>query len=354
MTVLPVEGEPDMVVIRTRKRQRRKRKKSHKSRVAKRVVIIVAIVVVVIAAIAGGVAFMIHKGNENLHKPQVEDVLNTVEYGGHTYEYNENVVSVLVMGVDDGTTYSVRPEAMCNDVNLLVTMDTSNSKMSIVAIPRDTLAEVDIYDDGDYVETKDLQLACAYSVEAEESVCAENAVKSVSRIFSGLNITQYFVIEEQALEDATTAIGGVQLEALATYPEAEFEVGDTVLLQGEAAFRYVQYRDKNQAQSAQDRLERQIQFSKAFLSKVRQSGASGIVSLYNSTAEYTHTNLTVSDISYLASCYINGDNADVSFVTLTGETQSYEDSDGEVREHIVLDEDSVMQAMLGAFYTQTD
>ena len=125
-------------------------------------------------------------------------------------------------------------------------------------------------------------------------------------------------------------------------------------LEGTNALRYVQYRDIEVEGSAQARQERQMQFVKAFLDEVRQTDVTNVLNLYNTVQDTTFTNLDMSEITYLASLFIDGRGASIEYTTLHGETKVELDDDGVEREHIYLDEDSVMNAALKVFYTQVD
>ena len=107
----PADGFPlpltNEVLIRKRKRTHNKLKKRLK---------IAAIVVGVIALIAGGAAWAVvssikageaamKQASEPTQIETAEDAVSydegrTIEHNGHTYAYNENIVSVVVMGYD--------------------------------------------------------------------------------------------------------------------------------------------------------------------------------------------------------------------------------------------------------------
>ena len=200
-----------------------------------------------------------------------------------------------------------------------------------------------------------MNLTLSYAVDVEtEAQRAENTVKAVSRIFYGIPLKYYLAMDEMAVADASTAVGGVELEALETIPGASYVAGDTVLLMGEEAYRYVQYRDINVFESALSRQERQVQFVKAFMKKATSNGAKGLVDLYNGVADEVTTNLGASEVSYLASVFAKGHNGDLKIVQLEGTTKESADANGVVHEHYYLDADNVTKTMLDTFYTRID
>ena len=352
-----------------RVRKKRRRKNGALSRGQKIALGIVIAVVALLAACGIALAVAVNVGNVNLHtlasqwkgapteaEPAQEDEGHTIVYGGDTYRFNENVVSVLVMGLDDESGYVVdRPEAQCNDANFLVTMDTSTNDVSIIAIPRDTQVDVDLYQDGKLTVTKLLQLCLAYSTDSGSArKCALNACASVSRIFYGLPINYYITIDQRALEDASTAVGGVPVKALETIPGTPIVKGQDMLLEGNNAWMYLHYRDCNVDGSAQDRLARQKQFLEALVAKLRTVGASGVLDVYNSVSDKMDTNIGASEVTYLASCLVSGDSASTEFITLKGKTKILTDDDGIEREHVFLKRESIMDAITSVFYTKAE
>ncbi|MDO4399824.1 MAG: LCP family protein [Coriobacteriia bacterium] len=369
VTIIRDAENPDMVTIRTRKRKKRSKKKGLKKLTkGQRIAIIVAAVVLGLAAVAGiAAAVLVNSGNANLHLASAPledapkdvksaDTGDTLEYKGHHYVYNDNIVSVLFVGHDDESNYVTVPEGTsCADAIVLVALDTQTKKAKAVMIPRDSYVYVDVYQGNTFTETQRMNLLLSYAVDVEtENQRAENTVKAVSRIFYGVPLKYYLALDEAAVADASTAVGGVELEALDYIPGAAYGPGDTVLLMGEDAYRYVQYRDINVYESALGRQERQVQFVKAFLAKASANGAKGLVDLYNGVSDEVTTNLGASEVSYLASVFASGGNADLKVTQLKGETKEFADDNGVVHEHYYLDSDSITKTLVDTFYTKVD
>ena len=76
--------------------------------------------------------------------------------------------------------------------------------------------------------------------------------------------------------------------------------------------------------------------------------------VYNGISGDIITNLGVSEISYLASCFAGGGNAELDITQLEGKTKVGREADGEEYEQYHLDKDSVLQNTLEAYYTQKD
>ncbi len=372
VTVSQDPNDPDRVIIRTRKRERKGRRSgSSKKRALSgkaRVLVIVLVAIVGVVAAAGiALAIAVHMGNINLHKmlgglestpasAEVRDGGQIVEYKGHTYRYNEDVVSFLLIGHDDESSFATRPDASCADIDVLMTLDTATKKMNAVVIPRNSWVPVDVYDEnGAYVATRDLQLTLSHAVMLPtQAECAANTTKSVARIFYGIPISYYIDIDQKVVKAASSAVGGVQVTALEAIPGEGYAVGDQVLLEGDSAVRYVRYRNVDEFESALARQARQMQFITAFAQKAAQQDVPGLMNLYNSVSDDITTNLGIPEVTYLASCFLQGGNADLQVATLTGTTEVYTEVDGIEYERYLLDEESVMENTLKAFYKQVD
>ena len=369
VTVMQDPNDPDSVIIRTRKRERKKHQKKKRMNPVLKVFLIVLAVIVGIAA-AAGIAFAIavHQGNVNLHQlfnagdttieaapAKTSDEGQIVEYKGHTYKYNENIVSMVLIGHDDESAYGYVDKSLADTI-ILFTLDTSTNKVRATVVPRNSWVGVDLYDDnGNYATTDEMQITLSHGVNLPTTAqCAENTVKSVSRIFYNMPIVYYFDFGKEVVAKSTEAIGGVQVEALETIPGEPYVAGDDVLLEGDAAYRYVQYRDVDVDESALDRQQRQVQFMKAFAAKVANLGAQGLINVYTSVSGDIVTNLGPSEVAYLATCFATGDNAQLEISSLKGKTKVGREADGIEYERYYLDEDSVMENTLAAFYTQID
>lgn len=82
---------------------------------------------------------------------------------GVKYRYNENLYTILCMGIDVRMLTLVQKaetgQGTQSDANFLLVIDNENRKISIVAIPRDTMTDIDLYDDGQCYDTVNAQLA---------------------------------------------------------------------------------------------------------------------------------------------------------------------------------------------------
>ena len=128
VSVVQDPNDSGKVIIRTRKRKRIGKKKTsrwHRMPLALRVLIVVLLVAVALAGAAGiTLAVAVNRGNVNLHRvfEEQDDSMGKagastsekgqiVEYKGHTYRYNENIVAIALIGHDDESSFASRSAA---------------------------------------------------------------------------------------------------------------------------------------------------------------------------------------------------------------------------------------------------
>lgn len=367
VTVTRNEDNPNTVTITTRKRVRKRSKSTDgdgtKLSKGKKALVIAIIVVAVLALVAliapkalanAGKSHLL-KGSESEAAQTAQDA-GALEYGGVQYQKNPDMVTVLLLGVDDESNAASYPtvtrhDAQCSDANLLVAMDTVTNEVNVISIPRDAEVDIDLYENGQYTVTKPLQLCLAYSVDLPtKNACAQNSAKSVSRIFKGTGVGYYVSVDQAVLRNIADYLGGVRLTAMETIPGTPIVKGQEVLLQGESAYRYVSWRDSSKDYTAQDRLARQKQFVGAALKQLRGADLATLKKLYSSIEPDIETNLGLSEFTYLATCFTDGQTPEIKTRTLEGEVKMLADDDGVKREHVYLDEDSVMKTIVDVFY----
>jgi anionic cell wall polymer biosynthesis LytR-Cps2A-Psr (LCP) family protein len=164
-------------------------------------------------------------------------------------------------------------------------------------------------------------------------------------------ITYYFTLNMSGLVPLADFLGGVTLTPLQSIPETDIVEGvDTVLL-GEHAYLYIRRRDQFDINSSLDRQARQMQYIRAFATQAFQrtkENPAMLLSLLETTAAYSLTNLSISEFSYLSPQIAQGDPS-LEIVTLTSIIAM-----GEIYAEYYLDEDAVYETVLDVYYQQID
>lgn len=284
-----------------------------------------------------------------------------VVYQGQAYRLNPNLVSILCIGVDKGSIqenagYGENGQA---DSLFLVALDTETGALTILPLSREILAKVDVYSaDGSYIGVQNTQLCLAYSYGKTGEESCQNVLRSVSRLLYGMDIQAYLAIDMKGLEALTDKLGGIQLTALETlYANADdpstliVRQGQSITLRGTLTNDYIRSRGDDVEANVR-RMQRQKQFLNALMQKAGnrlKSNISLLPSYYNTVKPYMVSNLTLSQITYLASSAL-----------ATGiPSPQYESIEGSSRlqgEHVAFipEEASLYEATLKLFYLPED
>lgn len=310
-----------------------KKQKKNKWKTALLVLVILLVFVICIGVTAAALMLMGRKHmtsskDAELAVPEklqvaAENNGKTVVYDGQTYELKENVTSILCIGVD---REALEEQAAAGyggqaDSLFLAVLDGESRQMSIIGISRDSIVGVDVYDTtGNYVETKDMQLCLSYGYGNGMETSCENTVKSASRLLYGIPIQGYVAIDMAAIGELNDLVGGVVLNPGEDRKYFDFsrKDGELVHLTGREAEVFVRFRDTDVLESNAERIRRQktylLAFANTVLAKTKEDLTTP-VKLYQEISDDIVTNLSVSDISYLASqavsCEISMDNLTV-------------------------------------------
>ncbi len=282
-----------------------------------------------------------------------------VKYNGTIYDYNEDIMTFLVMGIDkmDEEVTEVYGEIDGGqaDALFLVVFNPHDRTTKVIGINRNTMTDVEIYDEyGNYMTTYEAQIAVQHGFGDGLEESCELQQRAVSNLFYQLPIHGYAAVNMSAITTINDAVGGVEVT-----PEQDFSIdgydfyeGQPVLLEGEQAFAYLKGRDVNQIGSADKRLARQKQYLTAFINKVKASAKSNptlAVDIYKAISMQMTTNVTVDEVSYLATTVADYDFGVDNFYLLKGQTMM-----GEKFEEFYPDEDAKYQMFLDIFYEIVD
>ena len=286
----------------------------------------------------------------------------TVIYNDHTYQLNRNLYTVLFMGIDtsiNGKEHVIGKAGQA-DVILLLGIDVTTGKTTILNISREAYAQVEEYSvDNLLLGTRFEQLALAYASGNGKETSCENTMRSVSHLLYNLLETKdgscrpYLALDLDGIQAANDALGGVTVRSklTQTMPDGtELHEGDLIKLQGKNLERYIRTRtgdiDANAA-----RMDRQKQylteFSKLAIARTKQDFTFP-AELFSSLSPYMVTNLTTAEVTNLSSCFMEH-GAEFTFRSVDGVY-------GVLNESAVLylDEGDLFEAVLQMFYRRQD
>lgn len=352
--------------VKPEKKKKPKKKKTPRQ-IVKRVVIVLLVIVLLPTAVVAGMWAVgrssLFRGNVAMEKAidgaEVQNKGDLVVYKGHKYRYNEDITSILFMGIDrekinSDEEYLKKHGAGQSDTLFLAAVDTSTGKISLINVPRDIMANVKTYDDnGKYDGRKLRQLCLAYAYGDGKEKSCENTVDAVSKVLYGIPVDSYMSINLSAISVLNDAVGGVNVQVIGdlTGADPSLKEGANVTLLGDQAETYVRSREFDPLDANVARMQRQQQYITAFASKALQEVRGDLtlpLDLLNLVSENAVTNLSATKITYLATAVANS-----SF-----STDDIQSIDCTIKEgktgyaEYYPDETKLFEMVLKVFYTQ--
>ena len=340
------------------------------------VTVTMIIIVTMILTVVGSVAGMRMVGKASLSTAAAsaeiielgekadEPETNGILYKGGNYVLNEDLITVLVMGIDKETVVEVGGQSWEEeegsqfaggqaDALFLLLINPHDKNVYVISINRNSMAEVDVFDEeGNYqgIFTEQIALQHGYGDGKEESCLRQ--VKAISRMFHGIPIHGYAAVSMDAIPELNDMVGGITVEVLddIIYPEYDMDLhqGETVTLFGEKAYWYVRLRNENMFNSNELRLQRQKQYMTTFAAEAKNQSMSDIrvaVNLYQTVHKYMVTDIDLNEFTYMVTEYINYDFDRENMYSLQGETVQGNDF-----EEFYVDEDSLQDLIIELFY----
>ena len=275
-----------------------------------------------------------------------------ISYNGKNYRYNTSIKNYLFLGVDqDGPVVKAKDgiSGGQSDAMFLLVADDRNKTLSVIAINRNTMTNVKVYDeDGDYVNTARLQICLQHGYGDGMRVSCLRSVDAVSELFYNLPISGYLSMNMDALPIINDAIGGVTVEVLDdlsnTAKNVSLKKGETVTLTGDEAYVYLRSRDTSVFDSAGERLNRQMQYMTALFAKMKtvtESNPSIFKTINSSIKDYTVSSMDFVKLAEMSADYTFDES---HMYTIPGETVQ-----GEVFEEYNVDDPALYEMILEIF-----
>ena len=319
-------------------------------------------ILAVVIAFAGTFAYLETSGKSELKDTGGQtEYQETIEYKGNKYVYNSDVVAIAFLGVDKrdlGLENGAVGTGGQADADILLTVNTKTGKAKAIAIPRDTIVDVDLYSEsGIFLRSEKMQLCLSFAYGDGKNKSAQNVTTSISRILYDVPITKYFALDLNGIAPINDSIGGVTVDSLYDFKDLGIKQGDKIKLKGDMTEKYVRQRDMDTINASLNRTARQVQYIKAFASQVIPAVTqdfSVVNRLYNTASKYSTTNLSLSNVTYLASLMLSKGitNFDTTTIEGTMKESTKKDYADYVYAEFYPDEDKLMELVLDTFYTK--
>lgn len=198
-----------------------------------------------------------------------------LSYNGQEYVLNEDLETVLVLGLDkfeedEVDSYNNDKQA---DFLILFVIDNNNKSYKAVHLNRDAMVEMNVLGvAGDKIGTETKQLALSHTYGNGKEVSCRNTANAVSGMLLGAEIDHYVSFTMDSVGVYNDLLGGVSVEILDDFSsiDANMVKGQNVVLNGEQALKYVRSRHGLDDPTNNNRMKRQKQYLEAMYTKTRQ------------------------------------------------------------------------------------
>ncbi len=341
---------------KTNRKKKRKRKRSGLEKVVMCLLSAVLIIVLVLG-LAGTILYksgeIALKASANAAEPQMvidlEEIIKIREeieynagvawqddwvvYDGKVYEYRDDMLNFLLLGIDhDG---SLSTETKLSDWNagqadtiFLVSLNQTDKEISVIGIPRNAMVDVEIYNsESERVETIFNQICLQYGYAGGGALGLQKMKESVSELMCGLPIHGACAVSFNAISLITDRLGGIEVvvpDDMTQYDKA-FAQGSTQILTGKNVIDYLRYREYKTLGSPTTRLVRQKEFMRVAMGRVMQEIKNNpvfVTDIYKSVKAYMNTDISVDEAVYIASKALDCTLAEQSFYQLSGEDRA--------------------------------
>lgn len=205
------------------------------------------------------------------------DTLDTVYIDGEAYRPKSTVKNYLIIGIDERGTVDGNGQAQA-DFILVLSFDSSDNTYTVMPINRDTMTEILVYDvfSGEAKESV-AQIALSHNdgtyTEISNTKKCKNTAKAVSNLLYGIEFKNYASMTMDAVGIIVDYIGGVEVyvEYDMTMVDERLVGGQTVLLDGELALKFIGARGGVADETNVSRMERQMVFFDAFIKTAKDA-----------------------------------------------------------------------------------
>ena len=307
----------------------------------KKAILLVAVCLIASVAIGALLSVAFSKKVERTVTASVREETktdNTLTKDGVVFKPDTSVRSYLFLGVDDaGLDYEAYGRGGRTDTILLLVK--KGETLHLVEISRDTMTEVDTYDTaGDYLSSGVMQLNMQYSFGDSPRRSAYLTRRTVSRLLGGVDIHGSVALDMSGIAPIVDELGGitVHMEADCSYIDPGYTAGAEVRMDGQAAERFIRWRDTGVSGSNDARMTRHAWFIRQMLEQVDGADVSGLL---QAADPYLHTDLTAEEIKALYDCTL------AETIRLPGETRT-----GASHDEFYIDEDGLTELLLKLYY----
>jgi len=298
--------------------------------------------------------------------PAPTETPGDIEYSGKKYVKNENVVNLLLLGIDTNTERRINKDGYRSDMVMVCAIDTAQNKATLLSIPRDTYTTIYKIDKetGEIEETFQDKINAAYAYGGGATkysypnamACVQLFLERKNELEQPLGFTLdipvylYAGIDMDGIPPIASAVDGVEITLERGISGVGYK-GQTVTLKYNNAINYV--RARHGAGGDLDRARRQQKFMVALANKIKDRGREDIVgtilALYDDVQRYLFTNLSTDQMLDLGKILMKTDIDSIEMITVPAE-QVHQNS----KYIMVHDEAAMLDILLDIYYQEVE
>ncbi len=281
--------------------------------------------------------------------PMKDTFDGSVQYNGKRYEVNRSLEKVLFLGIDtsDLSREGIGiDEGGRSDVIILFIVDNENETITPLEINRDTMVDVDIYDnDGNYLTQGSKQIAMQYAYGDDPKRASNLTKEKVSDLLGRTRINSVISLTMDGIEPIVDSIGGVDLKLVSdeTDLNPSYKEGSVIHLDGTAAKAFVHDRDVETRGSNISRMSRQTQFMIALFQTIKLRGDSVVETMEDAAGEYLYEDIDADSMDHLTHYEYSE-----KIMTLPGENKT-----GNIHDEFYIDDNKLTEMVLDLFYKES-
>lgn len=285
--------------------------------------------------------------------PSPYEGMSTIAYNGKEYVLNEDIFSILFMGIDttDEKQFAkIGLTAHQSDSLILAAVDPEQKRLVMINIPRISMVDVKQYDANfQYARTTRDPISIQYAFGDGKEMSCNLTREAASRLLFNIPISRYISLNLDGLLSANDSIGGVTLTLQEDFTASnpKMKKGVTYTLLGKDAEAFVRGRlQEGLDGTAMTRTKRHVQYYKAFFTAAKnklKEDPMFALNLYSSLGGSVQTDLSIEEIIYLSKVVANMEMNEDNIYTLEGTVEN---------EELTVDDDALRDLLIRVFYEE--
>lgn len=307
------------------------------------------IVIIALLITAGLFFFVINKNKDVVITDDDTYDYHVIEYNGERYNYNTDLISILLMGIDSKEGVDGQSDHMS-----LLIIDRKNKEYKLLAVPRETITEVEIYSkEGVFLGLSDTFLGLAYPNGMNAGMGAVKAMEATSKLLYNIPIIYYAVGNMNVLPEMAEIVGDVDIElqddSLA-YKNPEWVKGYVFNVNPNTIETFLRSRNTSEGFTNRERMGRQNLYLNWFFDNIKDINEKDSSFLLDKLSEILNdcdTNISIDEAETLFGLVMDSMRSDPFIYQIEGRYAS-----GFIHDEFYPNEDQLKSLIIKLFYVK--